>query len=57
MLRRDNLIFGKLKIMRKITFFLIFILFIFWPNFIYAQNLRIHFIDAGEGESILIETP
>ena len=43
--------------MRKITFFLIFILFIFWPNFIYAQNLRIHFIDAGEGEAILIETP
>lgn len=45
--------------MRKIYILLLFILFIFYPIYIFGdtQYLRIHFLDVGEGESVFIETP
>lgn len=45
--------------MKKLKFILVFILCIFYPLYILEARdcLRIHFIDAAEGESILIETP
>lgn len=45
--------------MRKIYILLIFILLILYPisTFGDVKNLRIHFLDVGEGDSILIETP
>jgi competence protein ComEC len=45
------------KKMRKSWMLLIFILFIIYPPSVQSQNLRIHFIDVGEGDSILIQTP
>lgn len=46
--------------MKKILLIYLFVLFIFlWctNNFCDAADLRIHFIDVGEGDSILIQTP
>ena len=53
----------KLKIRKFILLSLLFLLiFNFYPDIIgadfsYPQNLKIHFLDVGEGESTLIETP
>ena len=45
--------------MRKFLILVIFIFFISAAALVFAQesDLRIHFIDVGEGDSILIETP
>ena len=45
--------------MRRIRIIVIFIFFIFLTVLTFAQepDLRIHFIDVGEGDSILIEIP
>jgi competence protein ComEC len=45
--------------MRKLIFFLFIAVFIFIRNLAFSEEgcLKIHFIDVGEGDSILIETP
>ena len=43
--------------MRKVWVVLILILFIIYAFSSQTQNLRIHFLDVGEGDSILIQTP
>ena len=37
--------------------FLFICICLIWPGIIYSQNLKIHFLDVGEGDSILIEIP
>jgi len=43
--------------MRKVWVVLILILFIIYAFSSQTQNLKIHFLDVGEGDSILIQTP
>lgn len=45
--------------MKKISFFAFFVFFISFFSCAFTQEpiLKIHFLDAGEGEAILIETP
>ena len=45
--------------MKKIRIFVLFLFFISLSGYLFAQepDLKIHFIDVGEGDSILIETP
>jgi len=43
--------------LRKIWILLIFALFIIFPAAAESQPLKIHFLDVGEGDSILIEAP
>ena len=56
----DNFILvnlSNLKKMRKAWILLIFVSFIFSAAFADSRILKIHFLDVGEGDSILIEAP
>lgn len=51
-----NFVFAILENMKKAWILFIFVLFAFSAT-VQSQPLRIHFLDVGEGDAILIETP